>query len=713
MAKNAWPAFDRRKLVGTRISRLDGPIKTTGVAKYAYDQNLDGMLYGRFLIAPYAHGNIKSIDVSAAEKMAGVEVVQVIRNAGDEFRYAGDAIAAVAATSEEIAMDALQAIKVEYEILEHIMDDTTTENVTGKARTSEDGDAAAGFAEADVVIEGHYGLAPITHCCLEAHGQVCEFKDGELWVWPSTQNVTGYANGLTKSAGLEANKIHVDCQVMGGGFGSKFGADQWGNVCTELAKAAGKPVKLMLERDQELMTAGARPSAYADVKVGVKKDGSIVAWESSAWGSGGTGGAGRLQMPYVFGGIPNAKVSQSTIRTNRGTQRAWRAPGHPQSALITMSALEDAAAAAGVDALAFYKMNLDKLDVRLPNAESVYTEELDIAAKLMDYKAKAHARGDETAGPIKRGLGISMHTWGGAGHNSNSDVVINPDGSVAVSCATQDLGTGARTALAIVVAETLGLPLEKVQANIGNNSYPPDSASGGSTTIGGISTSSREAATNALNALLAKAAPALGVDADSLEAWEGKIQEIDKPSNNITWEKACALLGSAPVKGSGAKPTADGVPLDNSQVGGCQMADVSVDIETGVITINEMVAVQDIGMIIDLKTAESQVHGALIMGVTYALYEEAIYDPITGKMLNADMEFYRLAGHADVGKLTVHMMQTEEHYSRGVIGLGEPPVISPGAAISNAVANAIGVRVPTLPLTPDKVLAALASGGLA
>lgn len=708
MAKLAWPPYDRRKIVGTRVSRLDGPIKTTGAAKYAYDQNFDDLLYGRFLIAPYAHGKIKSIDVSAAEGMKGVEVVQVIRNAGDEFLYAGDALAAVAATSEEIAMDAIQAIKVEYEILDHIMDDTTPDNVTGRARTSEDGDVAAGFAEADVVHEGRYGLAPITHCCLESHGQVCLFKDGELWVWPSTQNVSGYADGLTGTSGLDATKIHVDCQVMGGGFGSKFGADQWGNVCTELAKAAGKPVKLMLERDQEMMTAGARPSAYADVKIGVKKDGNITAWESNAWGSGGTGGAGRLQLPYVFGEVANMKVAQGTIRTNRGSQRAWRAPGHPQSCLITMSALEDAAAAAGVDALEFYKKNMDKLDVRLPDAEKVYTEELDIAADLIGYKDKAHPRGDTTDGPIKRGLGISMHTWGGAGHPSNAEVIINPDGSAAVNCATQDLGTGARTALAIVVAETLGIPLNKVQPNIGNNSLPSDNPSGGSTTIGGISTSSREAATNALNALLAKAAPALGVDAEKLEAWDGKIQEIGKPDNNITWQKACALLGSNPVSGSGSKPTADGTQLDNSQVGGCQIADVSVDTETGVITINEIVAVQDIGMIIDLKTAESQVHGALIMGVTYALYEEAIYDPSTGKMLNADMEFYRLAGHADVGKLTVHMMQTEEHYSRGVIGLGEPPVISPGAAISNAVANAIGVRVPTLPLTPEKVLAALA-----
>jgi xanthine dehydrogenase YagR molybdenum-binding subunit len=708
MAKSAWPDYDRRKFLGTRVSRLDGPIKVTGAAKYAYDQNLDGMLYGRFMIAPYAHGKVTAIDVSAAEAMNGVEAVQIIKNAGDEFLYAGDALAVVAATSEEIAAEAVKAIKVEYEILEHQLDDTTVDNVSGRARETDSGDIEAGFAEADFIVEGHYGMAPITHCCLESHGQACEFKDGELWVWPSTQNVSGYANGLKSPSGLDENKIHTDCQVMGGGFGSKFGADQWGVVCTELAKATGKPVKLMLERDQEMMVAGARPSAYADVKIGVKKDGTLTAWESKEWGSGGTGSAGRLQVPYVFGAIPNMKTWTGTVRTNRGSQRAWRAPGHPQSCLITMAAFEDAAAAAGVDALAFYKKNLDKLDVRLEGAAAIYEEELDIAAEMIGYQDKAHPRGEGGDGPVKRGLGLSLHTWAGAGHPSNSDVTINPDGSVAVYCGTQDLGTGTRTALGIVVAETFSIPMEKVEVHMGNSKFPPDNPSGGSTTIGGISASSRDAATNALNKLLEKVAPAMGVEVDQLEAWDGKIQEKDNPSNNMTWEKACSVIGNTPIKASGSNPTSDGTKLDNSQVGGCQIADVSVDVETGIITINEFVAVQDIGTIVNLQLAESQVFGAMIMGVTYALYEEAIYDPITGKMLNADMEFYRLAGQADVGNLKCHLMQSEDHYSRGVIGLGEPPVVSPGAAISNAVANAIGVRVPTLPLTPEKVLAALA-----
>jgi xanthine dehydrogenase YagR molybdenum-binding subunit len=306
---------------------------------------------------------------------------------------------------------------------------------------------------------------------------------------------------------------------------------------------------------------------------------------------------------------------------------------------------------------------------------------------------------------------MSLHTWGGAGHKSECNCTINPDGSVSVALGTQDLGTGTRTVVGIVTAETLGLPLERVQVNIGKSEYPPSGASGGSTTVGGVSSSSRDAATNALNMLLEKVAPVLDVSIDELEARDGKIQVIADPSKSVTWEKACSQLGQIPVTGKGSKPTSDGTELDNSGVGGAQMADVTVDIETGRVRINEFVAVQDCGLIIDLKTAESQVYGAMIMGVTYALYEECIYDPVTGRMLNADMEFYRLAGLADVGTLKVHMMTGPGYDERGVIGLGEPPVISPGAAISNAVANACGVRVSTIPLTPDRVLAALEQGG--
>jgi xanthine dehydrogenase YagR molybdenum-binding subunit len=419
------------------------------------------------------------------------------------------------------------------------------------------------------------------------------------------------------------------------------------------------------------------------------------------------GNFGAPPIPYVFA-FPNRSTSSQGIRTNRGPAQAWRAPGHPQGCAITMAALEDLAAKLNMDALEFFLRNIEFAPEAL---REVYREELRIAAEMIGYKDKAHPRGDTANGPIKRGLGISLHTWGGAGHASACDVSINPDGSVIASIGTQDLGTAARTCVGIVVAESLGLPLEGVQVNIGRNSYPASGGSGGSTTIGGISSSSRRAAIAALDELLKRVAGELELSPDKLEAVDGRIREIGNPDKSITWKDACRLLGQTAITQQGKHQQGPRTELTGSTVGGVQIADVSVDIETGLVTMNEMVAVQDCGLIIDLKTAESQVYGAMIMGVAYALFEECVYDRQTGRMLNPDMEFYRLAGLSDVGQLKVHMMTGPGYDDRGVIGLGEPPVISPGAAISNAVANAIGVRVPTVPLTPDRVLTALEAGG--
>jgi xanthine dehydrogenase YagR molybdenum-binding subunit len=633
-----------------------------------------------------------------------------------EALYIGQIVAAVAAETEEIATEAARLVKVDYKPGESLIKDTDPSASTGNPSKREAGNVDEAFPKSDVIHNGNYGCPVITHCCLEPHGQVTEVKDGELYVWPSTQNVSRYADRLGESVDVPQNKIHVECQYMGGGFGSKFGYDKWGTIGALLSKQTGQPVKLMLDRDLELMTAGNRPSAFAKVKIGATKDGVINAIDTEVWGTGGTGGFNAPPVPYVFTKIPNTRITGRGIRTNRGGQRAWRAPNHPQGCFITMSAFADLAAALKIDEMEFLLKNLQFTERPEFDAPKVYAEELKIAADLIGYGQKAHSRGDKSPGPMKRGLGVSIHTWGGAGHPSECDVTINPDGSVEARIGTQDLGVGTRTVIGQVVAETLGLPFDAVKVLIGRNDYPQSGASGGSTTIGGISVSSRQAATTALNTLLESAARRLGVAADALEASSGTICEAGKPSNKLSWKDACGALGTNPVTKRGVNVPGESAKakLTSAGVGGAQIADVSVDIETGVVTLNELVAVQDCGLIVNLKLAESQVFGGLIMGITSALYEEAVYDSRTGQMLNADMEFYRLAGIKDVGKLKVHMMTGPGYDDRGVIGLGEPPVISPMAAIANAVANACGVRVPNLPLTPDRVLAALSQkGGMA
>jgi xanthine dehydrogenase YagR molybdenum-binding subunit len=714
MAKSDWPVIEKRTLLTKRVERADGPAKATGAAKYSYDINKPGLLYAKLVTSPHPKAGIAGIDLSAAAALPGVKATW--KDDLKEAQYIGQIVAAVAAETEEIATEAARLVKVDYTPGEHLIKDTDPSASTGNPSKREAGNVEEAFPKSDVVHSGNYGCPVITHCCLEPHGQVTELKDGELYVWPSTQNVSRYADRLGESVDVPQNKIHVECQYMGGGFGSKFGYDKWGTIGALLSKQAGRPVKLMLDRDLELMTAGNRPSAFAKVKIGATRDGVITAVDTEVWGTGGTGGFNAPPVPYVFTKIPNTRIIGKGIRTNRGGQRAWRAPNHPQGCFITMSAFADLAAALKMDEMEFLLKNLQFTERPEFDAPKVYAEELKIAAELIGYKQKAHPRGDKAPGPIKRGLGVSIHTWGGAGHPSECDVTINPDGSVEARIGTQDLGVGTRTCVGQVVAETLGLPLDAVKVLIGRNDYPQSGASGGSTTIGGISVSCRHAATAALNALLESAGKRLGVAADALEAGGGTIREAGKPSNRLSWKDACASLGPNPVTKRGVNVPGESAKakLTSSGVGGAQIADVSVDIETGVVTLNELVAVQDCGLIVNLKLAESQVFGGLIMGITSALFEEAVYDSRTGQMLNAVMEFYRLAGIKDVGKLKVHMMSGPGYDDRGVIGLGEPPVISPMAAIANAVANACGVRVPNLPLTPDRVLAALSQkGGMA
>lgn len=613
----------------------------------------------------------------------------------------------MAATSEEIAGDAIRAVEVDYEVLPHFVND---ENVRAALETEPGeeeatGDPVTALSSAAVRVKGYYGVPMITHCCLETHGQVSEWQDAEhLTAWVTTQAVSGVPGQIAEKVGVPASNVRCITHHMGGGFGSKFSPDRWGVESAELARDTGKPVKLFLERDMDQAVAGARPSYYAEIELGATPDGDITAWASRSWGSGGPAGANSPPLPYVWK-FENQKHQHTSVTTNVGPARAWRAPGHPQGAFLTMSALEDLAAKLNMDPLDMFLKNIAKTGARARE----YEEELNKAAELMDWKSKWHPRGQGGSGPIKRGLGLSLHTWGGRAHNSNCELVVYPDGLVEAKLGSQDLGTGTKTVIGIVAAETFGISPDDVKVSIGDSRFPASGASGGSTTVGGVSSSTRRAAVNAREKFFEQVAPYLETTPENLVAANGKVQVKGEPSKSLTWSKAAAKLGVNPIVASGQNP-GEGKIAD-SGVGGVQMADVSVDTETGVVKVNKMVACQDCGLIIDLKTAESQVHGAVIMGISYALSEEKIHDPHTGVMLNANMEFYKLACLGDIGEIVVHMMTGVGYDERGVIGLGEPPVISPGAAIANAVANAIGVRVPYLPLTPDRVIAALEKGG--
>jgi xanthine dehydrogenase YagR molybdenum-binding subunit len=706
MPDYSWPPQEKRRLMGKRISRIDGAEKSSGRAKYASDTNKPGLLFGALVTSPHAHAKVVSVDVDEAKKLDGVTAIRVMAQPGTEIQWAGAEIAAVAATSEEVANDAVRKIKVQYEVMPHLVNEEDLAKAGPRAKAAGEqitGDPDQGFKDADVVMEGQYGIPVLTHCCLEPHGNAVQWNGDTIQFWPSTQNVSGIGGDLAKALQLPATQIKVHMDHIGGGFGSKFASDSWGVAATQLSKeSGGKPVKLFLDRRTELTIAGVRPSAFAKIKIGAKKDGTITTWQSESWASGGFAGGGSPPLPYVYTSIPNQRKNHTAVSINAGGARAWRAPNHQQACYLTDSALEDLAA----------KLKMDPVDVLAKNADltprpEVYRLQLAKAAELMDWKKKWHPRGDSGPGPVKKGVGVALSTWQGAGHASQCRALINPDGTVVIEIGSQDLGTGTRTCITIVAAETFGLPMSGVKVVLGDNSLPVSGASGGSTTIGGVSSSTRKASVNALDKLFDAVAPSLGVPKEQLEAVDGKVQVKGNAAKSLTWKAACNKLGTTVISEMGVNDPKNPGGLMSAGVGGVQMAEVSVDTETGIVKMIKSVAVQDVGTLVNHKTAESQIFGGCIMNICGALMEERIMDQKLGRVMNADMEFYKLAGIGDIGEIVVHINIEPEFDKRGVIGLGEPAAIALLTAIGNAVANAIGVRVPRMPMTPDRVLAAL------
>jgi len=718
-----WPAKSR--LLGTRISRVDGPLKVSGRAKYSYDISRPGMLYGRILRSPHAHARLKSIDASAAEKAPGVKAVLVTIKPGDKVLYPGEEIGALAAVTEQQAADALRLITVEWEVLPPLANveqamrpeapRVFTPANTRRGTAQEDGDLAAGFKAAAFTIEGTYSTQVQTHTSLETHGCVCEWDGDKLTAWVSTQAVHGTRDGFAQGLKIPQANVRVITEFMGGGFGSKFGPDIQGLLCARLAKAANAPVKLMLDRKEEHLATGNRPSAHAKVRAGVSADGKLTAFDAQTWGTGGAGAGSDYPLPYIYV-FPNRKRTHTDVYINSGQQRAMRAPGHPQGCFVTEVLMDELADQVRMDPMEFRLKNLPPL---APNA--MWMKYFPMGAERINWKSR-HVTGDPTPGPIKRGLGCSANRWGGAGAGGRAHCEIASDGSVVMRCGTQDIGTANRTIMAIVVAETLGLEVSQITIELGDSNYPFAPGSGGSTTAAAVMPAMRITAGKARDALFERMAPQLGVAPAQLQIGVGEI--VVSPSTldsgaggaavarsgqarslrSLAWRDACRMLGTVPVSVDGQWERG----LSAGGTSGVQFADVEVDIETGITRVKKIVCVQDCGLIVDLKTAETQCYGGIISGVNYAVFEERILDRNTANMVNPNMEWYHMAGQSDIPEIDVVLVDQPE---RGVIGIGEPPAVATAAAIANAIRNATGVTLRHIPITPDKLLTELERAG--
>ncbi len=708
----AWPERGRMRLLNTDLRRVDGPAKVAGEARYPHDVRLPGMLYGRILYSHLPRAKVK-IDVAPALALEGVEAALVLR--ADQVSWLGQPIAAVAARTPQLAADGVRAIRLQLEVEPFVISreqalaaDAPAVHEQGNRRSLDTrGDRARAeerLASAAVTVEGTYSVPVQHHVCLETHGVVVDYRGGdEATVYASTQGTFTVPGEAAQELGLSRDKVRCLVPHMGGGFGSKFGLDLPGMVACRLAKQTGRPVHLLLDRPAEFHLGGNRSGARQRLRAGLDADGRLVAMLSEVELHGGVRDGSNAGHPYIYELASREGLHREHVALHAHTDgsRAMRAPGHPQASFATESILDELA----------YALGKDPLDVRLANlparSREVYTRQLRRVAQEIGWYEHPHrttpGRGD---GWEAVGIGFALSVWGGGGRPScEVEVRIENDGSVTSAVGSQDLGTGTATYVAAIPAEVLGLPLEGVRARIGDSRLGSANASGGSTTAASLAPAVQDAALDARRRFADHLAGVLGVDASRIGFEGGRVLDRAAGGRSLSWREACASLPARGIAGQGKFQSR----LAGSGVHGAQAARVRVDLLTGAVRVEKMVCMQDVGLPLNRLALKSQIHGGLVQALSYALLEERVIDPWLGLALNANLEDYKIAGCDEIPEMVAIL--DDDDTRQQVIGMSEA-VVTPGAsAIANAVHNATGARVRELPLTPDRVLAALAELG--
>jgi CO/xanthine dehydrogenase Mo-binding subunit len=748
----------RFKWVGTRPIRPDGVPKVTGKALYGADYRLPGMLYGRILRSPHAHALIKSIDTSKAEALPGVKAVitakdfpdqkfdyigpervavnfwHVTRNilAREKALYEGHAIAAVAAVSASIAEEALSLIKVDYEVLPHVIDvdeamapdapllfaDMLTRGIepapTRPSNISKrlefmTGDLDAGFAQADVVIEKEFKTAAVHQAYIEPHACVARCDaDGQAEIWSSSQGHFQMRALTAQILGMKIGDLRVYAAEIGGGFGGKT-VTYLEPVATLLAKKSGLPVRLMMSRDEVFKATGPTSGASMWVKIGVKKDGTLVAadgifrFQAGAFpGSPVMNGCLCAFAPY---NIPAQRAVGYDVVCNRPKSAAYRAPGSPISAFAVESVIDMLATKIGMDPLKLRLKNAARIGTPTifgpKHAHNGYPETLEACLNHPAYKTKLGKN---------QGRGVASGYWFNGGGDSSATMQINADGTVLVATGSPDVG-GSRASMAIMAAETLGVDYEQVRAIVADTgSVGYTHVTGGSRVTFATGTAVVNATKNVIVDLCKRAAMIWDVDPEGV-VWEDGFA---KPaSSNVGDFEPLSLKALA------AKSSATGGPISASasvNAGGqapgfsTQFCDVEVDPETGKVTVLRFVAAQDVGRAIHPSYVEGQIQGGVVQGIGWALSEEYIYNE-KGQLDNAGFLDYRCPVASDLPMIEAVLVEVPNPaHPYGAKGVGEVNICPPMAALANAIEHAIGRRMTELPMSPPKILAAIDGG---
>jgi xanthine dehydrogenase YagR molybdenum-binding subunit len=737
-------AWSSTSIVGTRQPRVDAYERLSGAAVYPHDVSLPEMLHGAILRCPYAHAKVLSIDTSEAERMPGVQAILTGTTPGTDIpwyqrggtfsstlfdptcRHEGEEVAAVAAETPLQAADAIRAIEVEYEELPFVVDDAEAldpdspkvqagGNIAGEPRVRARGDIAAGFAEADVVVERTFRTGCQIHAPLEPHGSVARWDGARLTVWDSTQGVYSVQQTLSQVFGMPMSNVRVIGPYMGGGFGSKLETGKYTVMAAILAKMTARPVKIFLPREDCMTTTGNRPANTMTIKIGAKADGTLTAIEYTSLGSTGAypynAGTGTI-VAYLYH-VPNLHAVDTTVFTNAGKARPMRAPGVPQGDWTLEQAMDELAG----------KLGMDPLELRLKNLPSTLQSDPPMALTSPHLRAclekgadafgwsEAVAR-EPDEGHLKRGVGLAAGMWFYPGGPPSTVIVkLHADGSANLNMGASDIGCGTKTWAAMIVAEELGVPLDRIHvehADTGTTQYA--TSSGGSKTVPSDSPAVLAAARSVKHQLVEFAAEQLEVPVDDLVFADFAVTSRSDPEKTVGITEIEMLGRRGVIMGTGYR---DPNPEGTFTAPNCaHFCEVEVNTRTGELTIIRLLGAHDSGRVLNRLTFDNQVFGGMAMGIGLGVTEERVLDRQTGKMVNANFHDYKIPTMLDVaaGHECVPVDEPDNDFNTtGSKGLGEPATIPTAAAVGNAVARAIGVRVTDAPLTPARILEAIAA----
>ncbi len=744
------------KWVGTRTIRPDGVDKVTGRAMYGADLTLPGMLEGKVVRSPHAHAKIISIDTSKAAAMDGVKAVVTAADmpladptpvasgeaminlrdlsdnviAREKVLYEGQTVAAVAATSADIAERAAALIEVEYEVLPHVIDvleamkddapvlhdymftggikpkPKKASNVANRVEFSL-GDIEAGFAAADVVIEKNFTTEPVHQGYIEPHAVVADMgPDGKVDVFCSSQGhfmVRAFVAGLLK---IDMSKIKVTAAEIGGGFGGKTTV-YLEPLAVMLSRKAGRPVRMVMSRDEVFRASGPTSGAALTIKMGATKDGRITAgdatlyFQAGAWPGSPVGPAAMTAFaPYD---LENVKVVGFDVVSNRQKVVAYRAPGAPISEYGVESIMDELASELGIDPLEFRAMNGAKEGTQA--AYGVKFGTIGMQETIAAAQATEHYK--IPLGP-NQGRGVATGFWFNIGGESCAGIRINEDGSVSLTEGSPDIG-GSRASMAIMAAETLGIDVNKVKPSVVDTDATGYAfVTGGSRVTFATGMAVVDASKAAIDEMRARAAMIWDVDVDGVVWEDGHAKPA---STNVGDFEPMSLAELAKVANKTGGPISGHADINAKGAGpgfGTHICDVEVDPDTGFVTVLRYTAIQDVGRAIHPSYVEGQLQGGAAQGIGWALNEEYIYDA-DGKLENPGFLDYRVPVASDLPMIDAILVEVPNPtHPFGVRGVGEVPIIPPLAAVNNAVAAATGVRFNALPLSPPAILAGLA-----